>query len=79
MMSGSFDMLVGRGDSKTPGEFTMEHIATMDDAKQALSQCYDIIYVLAGGDTDQVRATCERLEIRQPVTDMISFRGAASI
>ena len=60
-MAGSFRHIVG-----DDGRFTMDLIDHTGDAREALEECYWLIFKLADGDTDTVRQACAELGISDP-------------
>jgi len=63
-MSGSLSHIID-----TDGTFSMSLIENLGDAYEALEECYQLIYTLAGGDTEKVRAACKELDIVDPWLD----------
>lgn len=44
----------------------MDLIENLGDAHEALDECYQLIYTLAGGDTKKVSAACKKLNFPDP-------------
>lgn len=60
-MAGSLSHIVGRD-----GTFRMDLIENMGDAREALEECFEIIYGLAKGNTSEISKVCKRLGYPDP-------------
>ena len=64
-MAGSLNSIIG-----DDGHFTMEDINNLEDAEQALHQCFEIIRLLTGGNKDVVNRYCSLREFQRINTNM---------
>lgn len=63
-MAGSLNHIVG-----SDGRFRMDLIENLGDAHEALEECYALIHLLSGGNTQKVRDACNALDFPDPWED----------
>jgi len=60
-MAGSLNHIVN-----DDGTFTMDFIENLGDAHEALEECYQLIYILADGNTEKVSKACNLIGVVNP-------------
>jgi len=63
-MAGSLSHIVG-----SDGKFTMDLLDHMGDAREALEECFEIIYGLAKGNSKKISKICKKLGYPDPWRD----------
>lgn len=63
-MAGSLSHIIG-----PDGRFRMDLIENLGDAWEALEECFILIYVLSGGESNKVSAACRMHNFSDPWED----------